>query len=445
MAKTLQRFILFLILIVHFSLLCLYISPNFAPKLTHVKRWLDTKINPWSSSIQISETALYTYTPSNKLVPKENEESIRSEAIAKYIKPTSVTAENHQSLAKSKPNISPWLNATTKYQWYNPLSETPINPSPPVSAKSKKWNFLFLVADDMRPELGAYTTGSDVITPFPDGPRMYTPHLDALASKSLLLKQAHVQFSLCGPSRASFLTGRRPDTTHIYDHFHDFRKAGGNFTTIPQFFKEQGYITKGIGKIFHTGRFLHEDDPLSWTEPYLHGKEYRIYDNDRSWQAVPKNMTNKYPLVDTQAADFAVEALKKLAPKSRDGTPFFLAVGFHKPHLPFECPDEFMQYYPKENIHLPDNPFIPSDFPKIAWKTCGGLHNHKDIRATHKTTVFNTTLTDESALKVRRAYYSCISYTDSLVGKVIGELEAQGLGDNTIITFLGDHGWQLGE
>ena len=305
-----------------------------------------------------------------------------------------------------------------------------------------KMNILFLVADDMRPEIGAYA-GTDF--PSPVHPKMHTPNLDALATRSLLLKQAYVQQALCGPSRASLLTGRRPDTTHVYDLFTYWRNAGGNFTTIPQFFKENGYITQGMGKIFHPGSSSHGDDPISWTKPYYHGTDFPVYNDHRSWDAIPNNETEKHPLVDMQIKQHAIEALRQLAPKAKQGQPFFLAVGFHRPHLPFQFPESFLQYYPEDSIRLPPNPFIPKDFPKIAWNQCGGLAGKKDIRATKSTLKFNTTLPNETVLKLRRAYYSCISYTDSLVGEVIAEMTAQGLANNTIISFWGDHGWQLGK
>jgi iduronate 2-sulfatase len=118
---------------------------------------------------------------------------------------------------------------------------------------SERKNVLFLVSDDMRPQLKCYS-GTDF--PSPVHPSMHSPSLDALASKSLLLKRAYVQQALCSPSRTSLLTGRRPDTTHVYDMNHYFREVGGNFTTIPQYFKENGYLSIGMGKVFHVSQSL---------------------------------------------------------------------------------------------------------------------------------------------------------------------------------------------
>ncbi len=118
----------------------------------------------------------------------------------------------------------------------------------PCALSADKKNVLFFVSDDMRPELTVYD-GPDF--PSPVHPKMHSPNLDALAAKSLLLKRAYVQQAVCSPSRTSLLTGRRPDTTHVYDLVHYFRKVGGNFTTIPQYFKQNGYLSIGMGKIFH--------------------------------------------------------------------------------------------------------------------------------------------------------------------------------------------------
>ena len=304
-------------------------------------------------------------------------------------------------------------------------------------------NILFLVADDMRPEIGAYL-GPDF--PSPVHPAIHTPNLDQLASRSVLLKRAYVQQALCGPSRSSLLTSRRPDTTHVYDLKTYWRRSGGNFTTIPQFFKEQGYLTQGMGKIFHPGRSSNNDDPISWTEPYFHATNYDVYENHMSWTAVPKATTDEYPLVDQQIASHAIQALRNISATAvKRSRPFFLAVGFHRPHLPFQFPDEYLKYYPLENIRLPPNAYVPKNFPRIAWNSCGGLSAKKDIKKMNATLAFNTTVPDKTAVELRRAYYASVSYTDGLIGMVIQELQQLGLDKDTIISFWGDHGWQLGK
>ena len=305
-----------------------------------------------------------------------------------------------------------------------------------------RMNVLFLVADDMRPELGSYY-GNDF--PSPIHPRVHSPHLDKLASKSLLLKRAYCQQAVCSPSRTSLLTGRRPDTTHVYDLHTYWRKSGGNFTTIPQYFKNNGYTSIGMGKIFHPRQASDNDDPISWSEPYFHGKRH-FETNENSWRAVPDKLLKDKPLVDAQLADHAIGILRKVAPAARSGRkPFFVAVGFHKPHLPFVFPESKLKLYPEESIRLPDNEYAPVNIPTVAWSKYGELRNYSDIKKLNLSGAINTTVPAKIVLNLRRAYYSALSWTDSLVGRVINELDNLGLTNNTIISFWGDHGWQLGE
>ena len=311
-----------------------------------------------------------------------------------------------------------------------------------TAVTSSKKNVLFLVSDDMRPELGCYL-GPDF--PTPTHPKIHSPNLDKLASKSLLLKKAYVQQAVCAPSRASLLTGRRPDTTHVYWFDVYWRKSAGNFTTIPQHFKNNGYTSIGMGKVFHPGDSSGYDDPISWSEPYFHAPNLAMYNEmDTSWLPVPKLVREKLPLPDEQLKDHAIETLKNLAPKARTGEkPFFLAVGFHKPHLPFVFPAEFLELYP--NISLPANPYAPVNMPSIAWWNYFDLRDYHDIGSLRKGGEINSTLPDSNVIDLRRAYYSALSFTDSLIGEVMAALDELGLSNNTIVSFWGDHGWQLGE
>ena len=313
----------------------------------------------------------------------------------------------------------------------------------PVLTSSMK-NVLFFAVDDMRPQLSCYL-GPDF--PSPVHPKMHTPNMDALAARSLLLKRAYVHQAVCSPSRTSLLTGRRPDTTHVYDLYHYFRNVGGNFTTLPEYFKMNGYHSIGMGKIFHPGHASDNDDPPSWTEPYYHAPNFQLYQQtENSWVAVPKAQYESKPLPDQQIAMHAIQTLKRVANDALSGKkPFFVAVGFHKPHLPFVFPEEFLSLYPIDDINVPDNEYAPEDMPEVAFNICGGLFHHKDIKETNVTGDINTTLPDAVVKNLRRAYYSATSYTDSLVGKVIAELNNLGLAKDTIISLWGDHGWQLGE
>lgn len=311
-----------------------------------------------------------------------------------------------------------------------------------VVLSSGRKNVLFLIADDMRAELSSYN-GRD----FPSSihPPMFTPNLDALAAKSLLLKRAYVQQALCSPSRTSVLTGRRPDTTHVYDLHTYFREVGGNFTTIPEYFKMNGYETAGIGKVFHAGRASGNDDPVSWSQPYFHGVD-NWEDGHVSWKAVPDHLLKNKPLVDKQIADHAIATLRNLAPAAKSGRkPFFIGVGFQRPHLPFVFPQSFMHHYPKSKIHLPKSQHAPNNMPPVAWSSYQELRNYQDILVLGVNGDINSTLPGNKVLELRRAYYSAISWVDSLVGTVLSELSNLGLANNTIVSFFGDHGYQLGE
>ena len=302
-------------------------------------------------------------------------------------------------------------------------------------------NVLFLVADDLRVQLGSYE-GSYFASSV--HPNMYTPNLDKLATKSMVLKRAYVQQAVCAPSRTSLLTGRRPDTTLVWDLASYWRNVSGNFTTIPQYFKNHGYTSIGMGKIFHPGAASGFDDPLSWSRSYWRPVRTAWETNGTSWIAVPDTELNDHPLVDEQVANHAVDTLRSLAANS-ESVPWFMAVGFYKPHLPFVFPASVLRHYPENTINLPDNPYAPVNMPRIAWASYNELRKFNDIKAVNASGNFNTTLPDTNVLELRRAYYSAVTWMDSQVGRILDELDRLNMSDNTIISFFGDHGWQLGE
>ena len=312
----------------------------------------------------------------------------------------------------------------------------------------KNMNVLFIAVDDLRPELGAY--GHSMIK---------SPNIDELASKSIVFERAYCQVAVCSPSRASLLTGRRPDTNHVWKISADeYWRTYTNATTIPQYFKENGYISIGMGKIFHPGAPSGNDDvKYSWSPeglPYFHGKD--VDANHTSWHSFDDKDD---VLRDGQVADNAIKVLQTLKHNQTKGDdrPFFVAVGFHKPHLPFYAPSKYFDLYPSaEDTQLPLNPDPPKDMPDVAWSVWGELRSYADIGKLF--TGDNCTSDAEASIdgkqcripdsvtrELRRAYYSCVSFTDAQIGKVIKELEDQGLADNTIIVLWADHGWQLGE
>ncbi len=314
-----------------------------------------------------------------------------------------------------------------------------------AKCQQEKKDVLFFAVDDLRPELGAF--GFDHIK---------SPHFDMLASKSMLFERAYCQVAVCSPSRASLLTGRRPDTNHVWrisndEYWRDFTNA----TTIPQYFKENGYVSIGMGKIFHPGAPSGDDDiKYSWSLPYFHGNNTVTSKN--SWYRW-ENITDS-GLRDGQVADNAIKMIKQIKENRTkgDNTPFFMAVGFHKPHLPFFAPAKYYDMYPPaDQIKPPPNPDGPKGAPAIAWTTSGELRHYADMAKYDKpecTSDYKACSTGEScrvsesdAKLLRRAYYSALSYTDAQLGKVLQELETEGLADNTIIVQWADHGWKLGE
>ena len=267
-------------------------------------------------------------------------------------------------------------------------------------------NVLFLAVDDLRPEIHAFQ-GEDF--PGPIHPRIVTPNIDKLFSKSLVLKKAFVQQAICSPSRTSLLTGRRPDTTHVYDLVTYWRSSGGNFTTIPQYFKQNGYKSIGAGKIFHPGKASDDNDPISWSMPYFNAKHNHKYwqSNNASWRAVTQTERQQIPLTDDAITDYALATLRKLTLNGTEAPrePFFLAVGLHKPHLPFLFPEEFLDYYPAHEIRLPANDYAPENMPDIAWSVYGELLHYKDIAKLNASGMPNTTLPASKVKELRRAYY----------------------------------------
>jgi arylsulfatase A-like enzyme len=308
-------------------------------------------------------------------------------------------------------------------------------------------NVLFIAIDDLRPELGCY------------GQPVRSPNIDGLAAEGLLFERAYVQVALCMPSRASMLTGRRPDTTGVVDFTVRFRDVLPNIATIPEHFKNHGYHSVGFGKIFHN------DDKASWSEPLFksqrreddyhtefgrkvmkwikedHRRVTYIWDlgDGITKKKRPGGLPWESPDVadnairDGQLADAASAKLEELK-----GQPFFLAVGFHKPHLPFIAPKKYFDLYDPESISPAPNPYPPEGAPSFA------TYNWNDLRHYYGIPDVGP-VSEKQARELKHAYYACVSYVDAQVGKVLSKLDELGLGESTTVVLWGDHGWQLGE
>ena len=294
------------------------------------------------------------------------------------------------------------------------------------AAPQTKPNVLFIAVDDLRPQTGAY--GVDDIR---------TPNMDALAARGLLFNRAYCSEATCSPSRTSLLTGRRPDTTRVWDLVTHFRDTIPDVITLPQHFKNNGYFTQSFGKIYHGGL----DDEASWSapSPLARGGEKLnspgVFPIDKgakpSWAALE---VDDDELPDGKVAGAAIEALQK-----HQSEPFFLAVGFYKPHLPFIAPKKYYDWYALEKIRLAPNDFAPKDVPEMAMTNNGELRSYSDIPKG------DAPIGQAKARELIRGYYAATSYTDAQIGRVLDELDKLKLRENTIVILWGDHGWQLGE
>jgi iduronate 2-sulfatase len=277
---------------------------------------------------------------------------------------------------------------------------------------------------------------------------MHTPHLDKLAGDGVLFRRAYCQFSWCNPSRASLLTSRRPDTTMVHNNSVFFRMRNPDFTTLPQYFVQNGYTTLGMGKIFHQmGLGNDRDEDLSWSERNFRPEDDMLFkDEGTAWQSVGDDQRKGRSLLDEAVTVAAKQTLRRVAKDwKKDNKNFFVAVGMKKPHLNFVFPEEFLQYYPLDGISMPKNPTASPDLPDIAWFTSFEVRGRKEYLSYTGNWTRTEPLLDWIVRDLRRAYYSSISYIDSLIGEILQELEDQGLADDTIVSFIGDHGFHLGE
>lgn len=295
---------------------------------------------------------------------------------------------------------------------------------------SEKFNVLFIAVDDLRPELGCYGVSG-----------VKSPNIDALAKSGLLFNRAYCQQAVCSPSRTSLLTGRRPDTTKVYNLEDHFRQTLPNVVTLPQHFKNNGYFAQSIGKIFHGGL----DDPKSWSVESVgsgggtgeskgaeakKAKKTRQANKGPAWQS--KDVADN-ELPDGENTDAALKALQALK-----GKPFFLAVGYYRPHLPFIAPKKYFDLYDLDKTPIAKNPFPPKDVFPIALTEWGELRNYTGMPQTGP-------MPDDKARELVRAYHAATSYTDAQIGRLLDELKRLGLREKTIVILWGDHGWQLGE
>jgi iduronate 2-sulfatase len=325
----------------------------------------------------------------------------------------------------------------------------PGQPGLSGAAVAKTPNVLLILVDDLKPALGAYGDA-----------RAKSPNIDRLARRGLLFERAYANQAVCAPSRNALLTGLRPTSTGIYDLGTNFRRATPDAVTLPQWAMRQGYRAEALGKVFHVGHG-NDEDPASWSVPHWKAetvayalpesraptgqtREEALFGNVPASKAqqLPRGAAyeaadvpdSAYP--DGQLADEAIRRLRRA--KATPDRPFFLAVGFLKPHLPFCAPKKYWDLYDRHAMALPARRAPPDGAPAYAPQFGGELRQYRDIPEKGE-------LSEDLQRTLIHGYYAAMSYMDAQVGRVLDELDRLELTGETIVVLWGDHGWHLGD
>ena len=305
----------------------------------------------------------------------------------------------------------------------------------PAGESAARPNVLFIAVDDLKPLTGWYGSGTVI-----------TPALDRLAESSTVFTRAYTQFPVCGPSRASLLTSKRPEVSGVMDLKTRMRDIHPEILTLPQYFRENGYQTAAAGKVFDPRNVdsRDADDPASWSIPY----KQSLHDVDRPLDV--KYAVRPIDAPSERFIDGAINArgIALMEELAADERPFFLAVGYKKPHLPFTVPKVFFDLYERDEFGLEPWQEAPTggDASFLLW-------NSNELRSYIPTPgpdgevkpYPEGRLPDQQQLELLHGYYAAVSFIDSLLAELLAALEATGQADNTIVVLWGDHGWHLGD
>ncbi|WP_269540636.1 sulfatase [Cerasicoccus fimbriatus] len=324
-------------------------------------------------------------------------------------------------------------------------------------------NVLFLSVDDLKPSIGAYGDSLAI-----------TPNIDRLANSGTIMLNNYCQQAICAPSRMSMFTGLRPDSTKVWDLRTQIQDSNPDAVTMQQLFKENGYTTAGSGKVMHGARGEH---PESWSVPFTSKKDLpyadgfpvpahdnAFYQGDHeqevynemidkginNWRERASYMAEHNAMPSTEGLDIPDDAyadgalanwaIDQLEQYAQTKEPFFLTVGFMKPHLPFVAPKKYWDMYDRDSLPLAEFREHAENTPDWVYHKYGELRSYSDV-----TRDWNKSIEDDQARELINGYYACVSYIDAQIGRVLDSLDKLGLADNTIVVLWGDHGWHLGD
>lgn len=335
-----------------------------------------------------------------------------------------------------------------------------------ITSKSKK-NILFIAIDDLKPLLSNYGES-----------QMITPNFDRLASLGMSFTNAHVQYAVCGASRASVMTGTNPDTNKVWDLHTDFRDSAPNLISMPEHLINQGYESTGVGKIYHIPSAAKGHDGKTWSIPHEMPKNFDSKYGEPAFNHYQSPLTKakmvqltkeakakglkkggkirqyvlKRSKPSTESIDvndeayndglFTQTALNQLEQLESGNKPWFLAVGYQKPHLPFTAPKKYWDLYDRSKIELAKFQQTAEGTPKFAYHSFGELRAYSDIE--NKLNVGDI-LPEAKQRELIHGYMACVSYIDAQIGKLLDDLEKRNILDDTVIVLWGDHGFHLGD